>query len=253
MIDQSVIITFEISEHKTYLSTLDVALKSDMKNGHAKLWLSELFKTLMSLTKDFSSGDLMHLGPSFHDNTNTQIEILYGDLENENTNLHYYEPYCASPQKKPPEPSIESISLFEDLPVQPVLVERFTLVPDYILMLSEFPGMFPLVVELKPRNKHPTGAIQNLEQMISKMFYQDVVFGLVVTPVNYILSMLIKKGNELKYFTTSGIALTTLGDTGYNLKLDTNNLNKMITFIFDVIRWSIKSKCMLKRGPESKT
>lgn len=60
-------------------------------------------------------------------------------------------------------------------------------VPDVTWALPDFPGQFPLVFVLKPEDSLMEGMTQCFKQMLSKFHFQDVIFGIVLTPRHYVM------------------------------------------------------------------
>ena len=76
--------------------------------------------------------------------------------------------------------------------------------------------------------------------MLSKLFFQDVVFGVIITTFH--LSAIVKQQSTLCLYRTKKF-LTTFKD-GKRI-LNTDSSNEMCTFIYSVLKWSVKEKCML--------
>ncbi|CAC5387924.1 unnamed protein product [Mytilus coruscus] len=244
-------------EQTAYVSAFVQALRTDMKNGHAKMWIDELIKILLKCVGADGSADVSGFAPVQYDNTNTVMEIVFGDLDNSITQMEYNaEPYFSSSFSNSSSLvsslsslNLESTRLTEaaDLApeVHPVHLSQphKKVVPDFCVALPAFPGMFPLVFELKPAYQESHGLVQNIQQMLSKLFFQDIVFGIVVSPRSFQLSVIIKKDKDLHFASTPSMTFRGIQNPP---KLDLKELNTMCTFIFRVLKWARKSKCMIK-------
>lgn len=120
-------------------------------------------------------------------------------------------------------------------------VKRRIIVPDVCTALTCSPGIFPLVFDLKPGWKESDGYDQNIQQMISKLFFQDVIFGVVVSPRQYQLSVITKREGKIHIFSTATISLYTWKDGGH-WGFIISALNKMCSFIYLALKWSCNSK-----------
>ena len=66
----------------------------------------------------------------------------------------------------------------------------------------------------------------------------------MVTPVKYVLSAIIKKGNELLFVKTDlFIQLTKKVDSNYHLNVD--SVHTLHKFIYSVLLWGTKTECKL--------
>lgn len=119
---------------------------------------------------------------------------------------------------------------------------RHTVVPDFCVLLSKFPGMFPLVIELKPAGQESEGFFQNVQQMLSKLFFQDVVFGMVISPKTYQLTVIMKIKGYIRFASTGAISLISSKANVY--KLDMDKPKSMCTFIYRVLKWALKTNCI---------
>ena len=135
--------------------------------------------------------DVFSTAPSPHSRSNTTLEMVYFADENIDADDVFSSPITeiafASP---PPSKSLSQFS-FEEDPFGQVFRKRHKIEPDVTCCLRDFPGIFPIVFEIKPAYQDEPGLNQNYEQMLSKMFFQDVVFGIVITPISFHLSVLL--------------------------------------------------------------
>ena len=225
-----------------YVNLLGNALKSDMAEG--KSWLASLFGAFLEDHPELRY-DISHHVPSQYAGTSTVMEQLFSTTKA--TELGLVQTYWELPAHDSDSQSIGSSSESSprrevDFPdASPELsIWRKRPVPDFALFLDSFPGMFPLVAEVKASRYD--GTEQNLEQMLSKLFFQDVIFGLMVTPVKYVLSCIIKEKGMLRFFKTDVNRLTTVAD---EIDLNMDSLYTFHKFIDSVILWGTKTQCKL--------
>lgn len=209
-----------------------------MNNGRAKNWIDLLIKILL---KCLGSDDMCGSATNRHDSINTTLETVLGDSDDPFTQMEYNAPYSSNPSSTSSESSDTESSpacIAQDR------VTRHTIVPDYCVVLPDFPGIFPIVFELKPAHQESHALVQNIQQMLSKLFFQDVVFGIVVSPRSFQLSVIIKQGKDLNFASTNNIYI--YKNKNQVKTLDLGELNKMCTFIYRVLKWARKTKCLLK-------
>ncbi|XP_033729634.1 uncharacterized protein LOC117318788 [Pecten maximus] len=228
------------TEQKIFLTTFETALKCDMRKGEAKTWMTKMVELMKSGT-DEALRVVLTLEPSLHDNTNTELEVINGDQHEDFQNLFL-------PYNQPLKSSSAASDLFEDSEDSEEnisKIHRFTVVPDFCVLLPDYPGVFPLVTEMKSANCELQGLTRNIGQLLSKMHFQDIVFGVVITPTAYILSVIRKsdKTNEL-LFQRAVVDLTTVDSDG-NLTLNLNNFKELCTFVYRVLKLSLLTKCQL--------
>ena len=212
-----------------------------MSNGEGKDWLVYLVN-FMTYCGDLPSYVFNTVAPSIHSRSNTTLEMIYFADENIDADDVFSSPITEIALASPPPSNSLSISFKED-PFGQVFRRRHKVVPDVTCYLPDFPGMFPIVFEIKPAYKDRPALTQNYKQMLSKMFFQDVIFGIVITPISFHLSVLLKKNSILHLFRTRK-KLTTYQDlVGI---LDMGKLNILLAFIYSALKWSLKSKCLLE-------
>lgn len=224
-------------------------MKCDMTQGQGQWWMNELVKTIIHCSDDLSGFDVRCFSPSHSCKTNTVIEPISN--ESPVSSLHYRSPYSSdSPSIVHSLSTLSSDSSREE-PAASVddfrgedLAVRHTIVPDFCVMLPDFPGRFPLVVKLTPAQNGNKALEQNILQMLSKLFFQDVVFGMVISPTQFQLTVIIKKQGDVHFASTHSIPLIDYKDGVH--KLDLVNLNTMCTFIYRVLIWVKESHCMLE-------
>lgn len=245
------------TEQKLYLSAFKGALKCDMKNGQAKMWVEELVKTLLECLKvsKLVNPDLyLNIwSPARYCNTNTTVETMTGDLRNPTTQISFNAP-CTHDCSADQDLNLSSSSLESGKSESSTTSSRYSrceskskkriVVPDVCVSLTCSPGIFPLVFELMPAWEESKGYDQNIKQMISKLCFQDVIFGIVVSPRQYQLSVITKNKGEIHILSTATISLYTWKDGCWNLNISA--LNKMCSFIYQALKWSIKTKCLLE-------
>ncbi|CAC5358680.1 unnamed protein product [Mytilus coruscus] len=236
------------TEQRKYVSSFKTALQTDMNNGRAENWIEVLMKILLTC---LGSDDMCGSATNRHDSINTALETVFGDLDTSFTQIEYNAPYSSTPSSTSSSlSSLSSLNLesseTESSPgcIEEHRVSRHTIVPDYCVVLPNFPGIFPIVFELKPAHRESHAIFQNIQQMLSKLFFQDVVFGVVVSPRLFQLSVIIKQGKDLHFASTNSIYI--YKNKNQVKTLDLGELNKMYTFIYRVLKWSRKTKCLLK-------
>ncbi|CAG2216144.1 unnamed protein product [Mytilus edulis] len=226
------------TEQRQYVSSFKTALQTDMNNGRAKNWIELLIKILL---KCLGSDDMCGSATNRHDSINTTLETVLGDSDAPFTQMEFNAPYSSNPSSTSSESSETESSLGC---IEEDRVTRHTVVPDYCVVLPDFPGIFPIVFELKPAHQESHALVQNIQQMLSKLFFQDVVFGIVVSPRSFQLSVIIKQGKDLHFASTNNIYI--YKNKNQVKTLDLGELNKMCTFIYLVLKWARKTKCLLK-------
>ncbi|XP_063419369.1 uncharacterized protein LOC134702395 [Mytilus trossulus] len=238
------------TEQRHYVSSFKTALQTDMKNGRAKNWIEVLMKILLTC---LGSNDMCGSATNIHDSINTALETVFGDFDTPITQMEYNAPYSSTPSSTSSSLlSLSSLNLESSVAESSTgyladhRVSRHTIVPDYCVVLPDFPGIFPIVFELKPAHRESHAIVQNIQQMLSKLFFQDVVFGIVVSPRLFQLSVIIKQGKDLHFASTNNIYI-------YKSKnqakiLDLGELNKMCTFIYRVLKWAKTTKCRLEKN-----
>lgn len=217
-----------------------------MKNGHAKEWLKQLIKVLLTCLCD-DKADIHSWAPCPYENTNISMETIFGDLDDAVTQMEYNSAPCLSTSSSTSSSSLSSFNLESTRDTEAAeFLPEFTrqdkkrIVPDFCISLPDFPGVFPLVLEIKPAYQETHGLVQNMQQMLSKLFFQDIVFGVVVSPTLFQLSVIIKKDKDLYFASTPCMTFR-----GIHSNLDLKELNTMCTFIFRVLKWTLTAKCML--------
>ena len=228
--------SFIISGQKKFISKMSTALFADLRNGEGKRWVTSLVEELMKVA-NISSGDMEVLVPVISDRTNTSIEMIYAGKSSHEANRLFDRPYAPESIASP------SSSLTSLLDEETTSKSRL-LVPDACVVLSDFPGSFPLVIELKPVQNESEGQKQNLQQMISKLFFQDVVFGITMTSVSFCVQAIIKTEVGILEFASSNV-ISLAEYSGNERCLCIENFNQLCRFIFNVLKWSNEHKCLL--------
>lgn len=221
-----------------------------MTSGEGKWWIDKLLRSIIGSTEELSARSIALWAPCRYQNTNTIIEITRDNPDDALTQMLYNEPYNSMSSKdlhsstsSLSTSSLRSTESDESLSTEKI-ANRHKIVPDFIVGLLEPPGMFPLVFELQPASQDSQGISQNALQMLSKMFFQDVSFGVVVSPTSYSLSVMIKNGGSIEFAHIGPIVTTTYQDKRF--KLDLESLNDLCTFIYRVLIWSVKGKCSIR-------
>ncbi|CAC5413836.1 unnamed protein product [Mytilus coruscus] len=237
-------------EQGRFVASFRAALKSDMKNGLGKIWMTHLIDNLLHIIDDVKVSEVLCCPPS--DSCDPEVEHIYGDEDEHITQMQYNTPHISStpvgtfncmsshgrlsPNSYSKESSVTSDGSCSN-------VKKGTAVPDFCAALKHFPGVFPLVVQLKPARQETQGIFPNVQQMLSKLFFQDVVFGLVISPRSFQMSVILKKEGSLRFASTNSVSLMNpLKDN----ELDMNNLNLMNTFVYQVLKWSTETQCSLE-------
>ncbi|XP_063440860.1 uncharacterized protein LOC134721651 [Mytilus trossulus] len=236
-----------------YLSHFGAALKCDMKNGTAKAWMEQLVQKIVQTTGN-DIDDVSCVAPSNHCSSSTIIESICGDLEDVMTQMEFNAPFVqarvGSMTSNLSSLSLESCSASSSTSAETGTscnkVSKSKVVPDLCVAIADDPGSFPLVVEMKPAYSEKEGYFQNISKLLSKLFFQDAVFGLVVTPRSYQMSAIVKHGNKLYYLDSPEIPFVFLDQNGKG-KLDLNSLNQLYTFINSVLKWAFKTRCISKK------
>lgn len=187
----------------------------------------------------FTIGDFNHFPPTNSCSTNSIIEMISGDARSRSNEMWtvFDAPYSPDISYQSGG-STSSSQLFEENPAENVT--RHTIVPDFCIYQSDYPGVFPLVIELKPANEEFDGIYQNTQQMLSKLFFQDVVFGIVITTTGYHLSSIVKTSNGVLRQSRTLQHLTKEGG-----ELDVDQFKSMCNFVFSVLKWSDQTKCSI--------
>ncbi|XP_063433968.1 uncharacterized protein LOC134715607 isoform X2 [Mytilus trossulus] len=240
------------TEQKEYVSAFVTTMATDMENGQAKMWIHELVRILLTcLQSDNSKPNVKGFVPCLHDTTSTLVETIFGDLESIFTQKQYDAPYIRAPSGGPSNSSsllsLSSLNL-ESAKSAPdgtgdSTDTKHTTVSDYCVALPDFPGVLLLVVELVPGYQELRAYGQITQKMLSKLFFQDVVFGLVVSPRSFQLFVIIKGEGNLHFVDTHCVSIIKLKNKVR--MLDVKRLNTMCTFIYQVIKWAWKTKCLL--------
>ncbi|CAC5364051.1 unnamed protein product [Mytilus coruscus] len=208
------------------------------------MWIDELIKILLKCVGADGSADVSGFAPVQYDNTNTVMEIVFGDLDNSITQMEYNaEPYFSSSFSN----SSSLVSSLSSLNLESTrLTEAADLAPEvhpvHLSQTTQESCARFFVLPFQPfLESH--GLVQNIQQMLSKLFFQDIVFGIVVSPRSFQLSVIIKKDKDLHFASTPSMTFRGIQNPP---KLDLKELNTMCTFIFRVLKWARKSKCMIK-------
>ena len=231
---------FVISEQKKFISKMSTALFADLRNGEGKRWVTKLVEELMKVA-NISSGDMEVLVPGISDRTNTSVEVICAGKSSREANSLFDRPYAPESIASP------SSSLTSLLDEETTNKSRRLIVPDACVVLSEFPGSFPLVIELKPAHNETEGQKQNLQQMISKLFFQDIVFGITITSISFCVQAIIKREEVgiLEFASSNVISLAEY--SGDERCLCIENFNQLCRFILNVLKWSNEHKCKLNK------
>lgn len=233
-----------------YVASFGAALKGDMKNGLGKLWMTHLIDNLLHIIDDVKVSEVLCCPPSIC--CIPEVELIYEDVDEHITQMQYNAPHSSttvgtfnhmslhgrlSTNSYSDESSVASEGSCSN-------IKKGTAVPDFCAALKSFPGVFPLVVELKPARQETQGIFPNVQQMLSKLFFQDVVFGMVISPRSFQMSVILKKEGSLRFASTNSVSLMNpLKDN----ELDMKNLNLMNTFMYRVLKWSTETQCSLEK------
>ncbi|CAC5397472.1 unnamed protein product [Mytilus coruscus] len=240
-------------EQGRYVASFGAALKGDMKNELGKLWMTHLIDNLLHFIDDVKVSEVLCCPPS--NSCDLEVELIYGDEDEHITQTQFNVPYSSTPvgtfnhmsshrRLSPNSYSEESSATFEGSCSN---VKKGTAVPDFCAALKYFPGVFPLVVELKPARQETQGIFPNIQQMLSKLYFQDVVFGMVISPRSFQMSVILKKEKSLRFASTNSVSLM---NPLKNNELDMENLNLMNTFVFQVLKWSTETLCSLHKDDQ---
>ena len=99
-------------------------------------------------------------------------------------------------------------------------------------------------MELKPARKKEEGYYQNIQQMLSKLFFSELLIYL-----QYQMSVIVitkKDGICLKRMTL------TLYDEENKAKLDLKILNPLYEFIYCIFKWAMTTRCKFTNAKTSK-
>ena len=232
-------------------------------NGAAKNWLKHTFKQFIKDHPEWEHimdfDDTTHSSPCI-----TPVEQLAGESK-------YVDPYWNKPVDNEPLPwsshksTSESESKTEELSGDDVEEHSSKLswskpsrvVPDFLIFMDSYPGVFPLVVEIKSRD---SGTNQNLKQMLSKMHFQDVVFGLMITPLKYALTAVIKTKGEIHVVRSDLVHLTERENlknpapdkTKGPLPLDVDSVHTIYKYISSVLQWAYITRCKIGKYDSAK-
>ncbi|CAC5374883.1 unnamed protein product [Mytilus coruscus] len=237
-------------EQGRYVASFGAALKGDMKNELGKLWMTHLIDNLLHIIDNVKVSEVLCCPPS--NSCNPEVELIYGDEDEHITKMQYTATHSSTPvgtfnlmslhKRISPNPYSEESSVTSEGSC--FNVKKGTAVPEFCAALKNFPGVFPLVVELKPARQETQGIFPNVQQMLSKLFFQDVVFGMVISPRSFQMSVILKKEGSLRFASTNSVSLMNpLKDN----ELDMKNLNLMHTFVYQVLKWSMETQCSLEK------
>ena len=209
-----------------------------MRNGNAKSWITAMVAKLIKDHPELEN--IQSQEPSQENSIINAVEYLSATSEASTLVETFW---------NKPIDDMESVTSVSESGTEVVDVEDDTSnisirkhrpVPDFITYLRSYPGMFPLVVEIRPSKQD--GTEQNLERMLSKLFYQDAVLGLMVTPVKFVMSGIIKRKDELLFIKTDVfIQLTEEVDSEDHL--DLYSLHVLHRYVYSVLLWGTKTQC----------
>ena len=220
--------------------------------GKGELWLQMVWEQFKADHPEWKHTILCEQ-PSLSSSTVTPVEQMFGEEEyvdpiwdNEVSNDRLS---CSSFR-------LPSGSVAEEQELDPLLTTEHFLqlthegprrvVPDLVFSMDSYPGVFPLVVEIKSRD---SATDQIFKQMLSKMHFQDVVFGLTITPMVCGMCAIIKEEGHLHFIKSNFLNLTE--DSGKwpvpegSVSLDYESVRQIYKYIYSVLLWACKSKCKI--------
>ena len=218
------------------MASLELALLDGMNNGDAKRWIEFLVKKILR-----DHPEIWNIGcesPPANSSINTAYELLSGKSKLVET---FFEKPLATDYESNAESSQEEmVDIVDETPEISFQKHRYS-VPDVVVYVESFPGMFPLIVQAEGLKKSE-GTDQNLKQMLNKLHFQDVVFGLMVTPAKYVLSAIIKKENKLLFGKTD-IPNQLSKKVGSNFLLNVESIHLLHKYVYSILVWSSKTQC----------
>ena len=216
------------------LDKFENAIESDFTNGVAKTFFYDLMTFLLQRA-NIDGSSMTQCITSVSDKQNCEIRIK--------------EVRDTLRGKRPHESSSSSSS--SSLYHSPTSARNENIaVPDGVIALAQMPGSFALVYEAKSTKELGNGE-QNLKQMLSRMFFQDIIFGVTCSPVAFVIQAVLKvrkegpETNELQIMTSGRIELLSLSHDDDALVLNVVNLNKLVLFIYNILKWCDKNRCIL--------
>lgn len=214
---------------------LSNALTSDFSNGTAKRFFSQLILFIRGIAS-IAPGSMRPIQTASSDRLNSNVEIY---VDESHLNL-------AGRKRRRTSSSSSSSTAFKG--------NTSKVVPDGCVGLSDKPGRYALVYEMKSANDLGNGK-QNLKQMLSKMFFQDIIFGLTCSPLAYMIQVILKRKevdpktkepmNKLEILLSDPIPLSRVPPESDERLLVIENVNTLVLFLYNVMRWSDKNRCML--------
>ena len=243
-------------DDQIYLTLFRIAFQHNLKIGDAKVWLSCLFERLVKDHPEFKK--LMKASePRNPCSLVTPVEDISGKNE-------YVEPFWnKSADNVPPSScsaSVKGMAHVENHTSRLSWSKPHYVVPDFLVYMDSYPGVSSLVIEVKEHKEDDTD--QLLTQMLSKLhfqdvvFFQDAVFGIMITPIRYIMTAIIKTETELhivKADWDNDLSLIKFGskksDTKFGSKksvpLNVDSIHTLHKYISSVLQWASKTRCKL--------
>ena len=233
-------------DDKEYVIYLQNALESNMMSGDAKLWLSCMFARL---TKDHPELRKMRFTtPTTNSCFVNAVEMMYG--KDGLIDLYWNAPPNIYNELDDGNSCAASTTSTQNGAVQDHSTRLSRsgpsfVAPDFLAYLDSYPGVFPLVIEIKGPKEE--GINQNLKQMLSKLHFQDIVFGIMITPVKYVLTAIIKRKDGLHFVKTNvyrDLQLTKrVGSVHEPYHLNVDALHTLHKYICSVLLWASKTRC----------
>ena len=226
-------------DDQIYFARLRIALQHNMKNGDAKAWLSCLFERLVEDHPEFKN--MMNASaPPNSCSLVAPVEQLSGESD-------YVEPLWNKSADNLPvscSASTQDVTDVEDHTPQLSWSKSYC-VPDFLIYMDSYPGLFPLVIEVKGLGEDGTN--ENLMKMLSKLHFQDVVLGIMITPIKYILTAIIKTEKELHIVKADwDIDLCrTKMVTEKPVPLNVDSIHTLHKYVSSVLQWASKTRCKL--------
>ena len=140
-----------------------------MRNGEGKNWLTSL---VTKIVKDhLEIQNIKSQEPPHHSGIINAVELMSITSELVET---FWERPIDTESISSRGSSVKDVADTQD-DTPEISVRKHKCVPDFVVFLGSYPGMFPLVADIKGAKEDGTN--QNLEQMLSKLYFQDVIFG----------------------------------------------------------------------------
>ena len=140
-----------------------------MRNGEGKNWLTSL---VAKIVKDHPEiQNIKSQEPPPHSGIINAVELM--SITSELVETFWERPIDTESIPSRGSSVNDVADTQDDTPE--ISVRKHKCVPDFVVFLGSYPGMFPLVADIKGAKEDWTN--QNLEQMLSKLYFQDVILG----------------------------------------------------------------------------